>query len=88
MPDCTKVGVQSKVPEPLPLSTNVAPAGRVEVVSNAISSPSDEETPNSNSMPSGVVCAPIVASTGAWLPASLTVIVTISLSTAAESSVA
>ena len=88
IPDCTKFGVQSNEPLPLPLSTKVAPAGRADVVSDAMPSPPVEETPKSNCMPSAVDCPPIVARTGAWLPASMTVIVTISLSTAAESSVA
>ena len=88
IPDCTKLGVQSKDPVPLPLSTKVAPAGSAEVVKDGTLSTSTADTANSKLKPSGVLCAPMAANKGAWLPASITVIVTTSESTASESSVA
>ena len=82
------MGVQSKLPVPLPLSVNDAPAGSAEVASETVPSISVAETPNDSSTFSVVDRAPIAARTGAWLPASFTVIETISESTAALSSAA
>ena len=83
-----KSGSQSNEALPLPLSTNTAPLGSAEVVKTGMLSPSEAVTANSSCRPSEVDCAPIESSRGDWLPASFTVMVTTSLSTASESSAA
>ena len=84
-----KSGVQLNVPVPSPLSTNVAPGGSGEALSAGIvPSGSLADTPNVSNTFSVVLCGPIGLNTGAWLPASFTVIVTTSESTARLSSVA
>ena len=88
IPAWVRPGVQSKVPVPFALSMNTAPLGRADVVKDGVLSMSVAETPKFRLTPSFVDCAPIAASTGNWLPPSLTVIVTISESTAELSSVA
>ncbi|SYZ71802.1 hypothetical protein TRIP_C10001 [Candidatus Zixiibacteriota bacterium] len=66
----------------------LAPVGRVEVVNDGVvPSGSVADMPKVKSEFSLTDCAPIVAKTGAWFTL-LTVIATISESTAAESSVA
>ena len=83
-----KSGVQENEPVPSRLSVNVAPAGSAEVVRVGILSASVADTPKLSSTFSVVLCGPIGASTGSWFPASRTVIVTTSESTARLSSVA
>ena len=53
-PDCRKSGVQSNEPEPLPLSTNSTPAGRVDVVRDGMLSASKEEILKLTAIPSVV----------------------------------
>ena len=72
-------GVQSNTPVPSPLSTKVAPIGRsVAVKRGKVLSASVAEIPKLRFAPSRTVCCPMVASIGFWLPASVTVMVTIS----------
>ena len=83
------MGVQLKLPLPLPLSTNVAPLGSVDVDKvGVVASGSVAATANARFIFSVVDCAPIDVSTGDWLPASLIVMETISLSPALLSSIA
>ena len=82
------MGVQSNEPEPSPLSVNAAPGGSAEVVSETVPSISVADTPNDSSTFSVADWAPIAARVGAWLPASFTVIETISESIAVLSSAA
>ena len=73
---------------PLPLSTNVAPAGSIEVLRvGKVLSGSEAVTVNTNSTASVTVVSEIGSSTGG-LPDSVTVMAINSLSTIAESSVA
>ena len=65
-----------------------APVGRVDVVRTGVLSISLADIPIESSTFSVVDCAPIDVSIGSWLPPSLTVMVTTSESTEAESSVA
>ena len=74
-----KSGVQSNEPEPSPLSMKLAPVGKLEVESKGVApSTSVALTPKVKFIPSVVPFGPMVASTGFWLPASMTVMVTIS----------
>ena len=89
IPAWIKLGVQLKLPVPLPLSINVAPLGSDDVVKvGVVASGSVAETENARFIFSVVDCAPIAVSTGDWLPASLIVMETISLSPALLSSMA
>ena len=73
-------GVQLKLPEPLPLSVNAAPPGRADVVRAGTDSASEAETDNTKTVPSVIEVSEIGLSAGNWLPASLTVIITVSVS--------
>ena len=85
-PACTKVGVQSKVPVPSPLSINEAPDGKVDVVRlGIIPSGSVADTAKLRLTPSSVALEPIEFRIGVWLPASVTLMVTSSLSIAKPS---
>ena len=67
----------------------LAPAGSVDVLRlGVVPSGSLAETAKFKLRPSVTLCAPIVARIGVWLPASLTVIETISESAASAASVA
>ena len=89
MPLCRKVGVQSKLAVPSPLSTKAAPAGNDEdVIVGVMPSGSVAVKAKLNDTFSVVVWAPIESRTGGWLPDSPTVMVTTSLSTALEASLA
>jgi hypothetical protein len=88
VPLSRKSGVQSKEPVPFPLSVKLAEPGSVEVVSVGVDSISVAVIPNVSCIFSVVDCGPIPVRIGSWLPPSITVIVTISESTPAESSVA
>ena len=70
------------------LSVKVAPAGSADVVRVGILSVSEALTPKVKLTFSVVDLLPIESSVGGWLPASNTVIVITSESTANESSVA
>ena len=60
------VGVQLKLPVPLPLLVNVAPEGSVDVVRlGMVPSGSVAETPKARSTPSVVLFGPMSVSTGA-----------------------
>ena len=79
-------GVESKSSVPLPLSVKVATEGKLEVDSTGmVLSASEALTAKLRFMPSVVALAPIALSSGAWLPASVTVTVTTSLSVASPS---
>ena len=81
-----KFGVQSKDAEPSPLSVNMAPLGRLEVVRmGMVASTSVALIAKLRFTPSKTVLLPIVARTGAWLPPSVTVMVTTSESFEAPS---
>ena len=76
-----KVGVQSKVAEPSALSVNMAPEGKLEVDSTGtVLSGSVAVITKLRLIFSVVLWAPMFDSSGDWLPASLTVMVTTSLS--------
>ena len=76
-----KVGVQSKSAVPSALSTKVAPEGKAEVESTGtVLSASEAVTTKLRLTFSVVLRAPMELKTGVWLPASVTVIVTTSLS--------
>ena len=76
-----KSGVQSKLPVPSVLSVKVAPLGRAEVDrAGIVLSGSEAETEKLRLTPSVVPLEPMAARSGAWLPASVTVITTASLS--------
>jgi len=78
-PAWVKAGSQSKVAVPSPLSTRVAPSGRLTASNDgSVVSASLAERPKFKLTFSTVVCAPITASTGGWLPASMTVTATTS----------
>ena len=86
IPLWTKSGVQSNVAEPSPLSVNEAPEGNVDAEkAGMVESASLADSPKLNRTPSVVDWAPIADMTGVWLPASVTVIVTISESVRAPS---
>ena len=87
-PDCKNVGVQSKLPVPSPFTVKVAPEGRADTLKTGVLSMSVAETAKESVIFSTVERAPIAVSIGSWLPPSLTVMVTISESTAVLSSVA
>jgi hypothetical protein len=66
---------------PLALSVKVAPDGRVELEKlGTVPSGSVAARPKDKGTPSVVLLAPMVASTGSWFPASITVICTRSVS--------
>ena len=86
VPLWVKFGVQSKNPEPSPLSTKVAPAGSVEVDrAGIVLSASVAEMPKLRLTPSVTDWVPIELRTGVWLPDSVTVIATTSESIRAPS---
>ena len=86
VPDCRNVGVQVRLAVPFPPSIKLAPIGRVDVVrTGVVPSGSDEFTFTVSSNPSVIDCGPIAAITGARLPASRTLMLTISVSTNAPS---
>ena len=80
-PACVKPGVHTNEPVPLPLSVYVAPEGNVDVVRmGVVPSGSEADVPKLSGAPSATDFAPMAASTGDWLPASITVRVTVSVS--------
>ena len=86
VPLWVKLGVQSKVPLPLALSMKVAPPGKVEVESTGIVlSASLAVMLKLRLEPSVIPFEPMVARTGVWLPASVTVMATTSESTSKPS---
>ena len=86
IPLWVKFGVQSKDAVPLALSVKVAPAGSVEADSvGMVASASVAERAKLRLAPSETVWLPMAAKTGGWLPASLTVMATISESEAVPS---
>ena len=89
VPLWTKSGVQLKSAVPSPLSTKVAPEGKLMADKvGIVASRSEADKLKLSRTPSVLPFAPIGSKTGAWLPDSMTVMVTCSESTAAESSVA
>ena len=81
VPLWVKSGVQLNEPLPLPLSTKVAPEGKAEVKrAGVVPSGSMAETLKLKFISSVVLCGPIAASCGIWLPVSETETVTTSLS--------
>jgi len=71
---------------PSPLSVKTAPEGRLEVERvGMVESASEAETTKFRLIPSVTVFEPIAVSSGAWLPDSPTVMVTISESAATPS---
>ena len=86
VPLWVKSGDQSKDAEPSPLSVNMAPAGSERAKrAGMVLSASLLVRLKLRVAPSVVDLGPIVLKTGVWLPASLTVMLTTSLSTSEPS---